>query len=355
MSESRSALLTTAERLFCDGQPASDNWDAAVDAGFPLLLVPEERGGLGADWGDLMAIARLAGFHAFSVPLPDMVAAGALLPESAGQQGAGVLAASAARTPEGGRFSGSIHGLSWGRCADYAITWNDEGAHAIALAGAALSRGNNPAGERHDDLHLRDAQAWQANGAVHPRLVGAAIRTAQIAGALARILELTIEHVNTREQFGRPIARFQAVQQNVALLASESAACDAAATAVADCLDQSPEGPLEDCPLEVAAGKLRACEAAIAAARIAHQIHGAVGFTAEHPLQRYTTRLIGWRSDFGTERYWASRLGKKVLALGSTGFWQELTSRKLCVEAPEIAAPTSSQAEAAPSSGGYGA
>lgn len=352
MSESRSALLATAERLFSNEDPSSDSWNAAVESGFPLLLVAEERGGFGGDWGDLMAIARLAGFHAFSVPLPDIIAAGVLLPESAAQQGAGVLSAFPGAAPEGGRFSGTIHGLPWGSRADYAIAWNDDGVHAITLAGATLSRGCSAAGEPRDDLHLRDAQAWQATGAVHPRLAGAAIRTAQIAGALARILELTIEHAITREQFGRPIAKFQAVQQNIALLASEAAACDQAATSAADYLEHGGEGPVDDCPLEIAAAKLRSCEAAVAGASIAHQIHGAVGFTAEHPLQRYTTRLIGWRSDFGTERYWASRLGEKVLALGSTGTWRELTSRKTWSQASEVAAPTSSRGEPAPSPSG---
>lgn len=354
MSDSRSALLATIERLFSDQGPGDDGWSAAVDAGFPLLLVAEARGGFGTDWGDLLAIARLAGFHAYSVPLADMIAAGAMLPDGAGQQGAGVVSASPVPAVQGGRFSGMLHGLPWGRRADYAVVWNSQSVYAVALAGATVSRGLNPAGEPRDDLDLGEAEAWQVTPSVHPLLFGAAIRTAQIAGALARILELTIEHATTREQFGRPIARFQAVQQNIAILASEAAACDAAAKSAADYLDHCQDGAPEECPLEIAAAKLRGCQAAVAVAGIAHQVHGAVGFAAEHPLHRYTTRLIAWRREFGTERYWASRLGEKVLALGSSGLWQELTSRKIWLESANFSGPTSSRTELTTSTSGSG-
>jgi alkylation response protein AidB-like acyl-CoA dehydrogenase len=65
--------------------------------------------------------------------------------------------------------------------------------------------------------------------------------------------------------------------------------------------------------MRVACAKARTSEAAVAAAAIAHAVHGAIGVTEEHDLQLYTRRLWAWRLDFGTEAYWAGVIGRRVL------------------------------------------
>jgi len=68
-------------------------------------------------------------------------------------------------------------------------------------------------------------------------------------------------------------------------------------------------------------------EAANEGAAIAHQTHGAIGFTAEHILHRYTNRLWAWRDEFGNEAQWAVRLGEHVAAHGADGLWPMLAVR----------------------------
>jgi hypothetical protein len=63
--------------------------------------------------------------------------------------------------------------------------------------------------------------------------------------------------------------------------------------------------------LEAASAKIRCSEAAEKGGAIAHQVHGAIGFTIEHILHRYTLRALAWRDDFGSESYWAVELGKR--------------------------------------------
>src|SRR6185312_13288779 len=107
-------------------------------------------------------------------------------------------------------------------------------------------------------------------------------------------------YANERVAFERPIGKFQAVQQNLARLAGETAAALAAAGSAADALAQATS--IDDALfLEAAAAKIRSAEAAAEGAAIAHQVHGAIGFTQEHVLHRYTLRLLGWRDDFGNE------------------------------------------------------
>ena len=79
--------------------------------------------------------------------------------------------------------------------------------------------------------------------------------------------------------------------------------------------------------LEAAAAKIRVGEAAGEGAAIAHQVLGAIGFTQEHTLHRFTRRLWAWRDDFGSESAWAVKLGQLVAAKGADGLWPMLAER----------------------------
>jgi acyl-CoA dehydrogenase len=167
----------------------------------------------------------------------------------------------------------------------------------VAPEEAGLEPASNLAGEPLDRAAVPDA----AGGDV--RRLGALLRAVQLVGAMERVQELTAAYVEERRQFGVPLARFQAVQQQLAALAGEVAS---ATTAV----EHAVEFPGD---VEVAAAKVRAGEAAAASAAIAHQLHGAIGMTDEHELGLYTRRLWSWRDDFGGEAEWARLLGGAVL------------------------------------------
>ena len=155
-------------------------------------------------------------------------------------------------------------------------------------------------------------------------LLSAAARAALIAGALDAVLDMSVGYAQEREAFGRPISKFQAVQHLLARLAGEAAAASVAAQAAGWALDRAAPS-IGDALLDVAAAKVRAGEAAGAGAAIAHQVHGAIGYTAEHELHRFTRRLWAWRDDYGTETFWAERLGHHVASAGADSFWGLLT------------------------------
>lgn len=154
-----------------------------------------------------------------------------------------------------------------------------------------------------------------------PKQDGALATVALISGALEMAMELSIEHANVRVQFGKPLSKQQAVQQSLAALAEETAAVAVAVGAAALARDQG------DADLEIAAAKLRANRAAGIGAAIAHQVHGAIGFTQDHLLHHTTAALAQWRSAFGNDAYWSARLGETVLSRGGRGLWEELTRR----------------------------
>ncbi|HZT50686.1 MAG TPA: acyl-CoA dehydrogenase family protein, partial [Stellaceae bacterium] len=299
-------------------------------AGLPLATVAEAKGGAGADLGDAMAILREAGRAAVPVPLAETMLAAWMLAESGLEVPRGPLAIAAAplsltRAGSGWRVAGTAHGIAWARqCERLVVLARDaEGARIalVPLVQAAITRGANLAGEPRDTVRLADAvpeRVAAAGAGVEAATLlrfGALARAAQMAGALEAVLELTVRYANERVQFGRPLARFQAIQQQVAVLATNVAAagvaCDAAIAAAA-------AGSGE---LAIAAAKARINEAATAAAAIAHQVHGAMGFTAEHPLHRFTTRLWAWREEFGDESFWWARLGATAAEAGADGLW----------------------------------
>lgn len=143
-----------------------------------------------------------------------------------------------------------------------------------------------------------------------PRELGAIVTAAQIVGALERVLEMTVAFANQREQFGRPIGKFQAIQHQLAVMAEQVAAARMAAQ-----IGCTADG-LQPDRLRAAVAKSRASEAAAVVAPMAHAIHGAIGITAEFDLQLYTRRLHQWRAEFGSELAWNRVLGQALLEEG---------------------------------------
>jgi acyl-CoA dehydrogenase len=138
---------------------------------------------------------------------------------------------------------------------------------------------------------------------------------------LEEALQLAVIYAGDRVQFGRPIGKFQAIQQQLALAAEQVAA---AGVAVASAVVAAGAG---DIAFAAGAAKLRVGEAAGKVADIVHQVHGAIGFTHEHRLHQLTRRLWSWRDEFGVESAWALELGRLAASQGADGIWPFLAQR----------------------------
>ena len=129
-----------------------------------------------------------------------------------------------------------------------------------------------------------------------------------------------MDYANERQQFGRALGKFQAVQQNLATFACEAGAANCAAMGAAQAMARG------NARFEIAAAKLRANRAVGIGTALAHQVHGGIGFTREYPLHPLTRRLWAWRSEFGNDSHWASELGQAIVARGADAFWSDLTA-----------------------------
>jgi acyl-CoA dehydrogenase len=350
MSETRDLVREAAERLFekhCTaetmrradgGELPQALWRALTEAGYTSALVPESAGGAGLEMSDALSLLFSAGRHAVPAPLAETMLAGWL------------LSAAGIPMPEGGpltvapvregdnltakrdgalwRIDGTATRVPWARqCGTIVVLAESDGKSVVALVAAAdcaIKDGNNVAGEPRDELVLSATKSLQAGvspiSAGAMRALGAVMRSAQMAGALQSVLETSVQYARERVQFGRPIGRFQAVQQNLAVLAGQAAAATAAAEAAIEAAAHNLAS------LAVATAKIRAGEAAGIGAAIAHQVHGAIGFTQEHRLHYSTRRLWSWRDEFGNEAYWARRLGGELAAAGADRLWHGITA-----------------------------
>lgn len=335
MSEHRTLLAETAARAFADltGDFAPD-WQTIEEAGLPWVMASEEHGGIGGGFGDAAVILAAAGRNAVALPIAEAIIAAALLAGTGTvMEGALSLAKHVAgtleQTGDGWRFSGTLEDVAFGQdCARIAAVIEQDGkafVFAVDRAEAkAATRKTDPADVPYDTLRFANAKAIAAPSAIWTaeRLFGAMAlaRAAQIGGAIDAALALSIEYVNQRQQFGRPLAKFQAIQHQIAVMVEEGAAANAAVMAACETADEA------EASFEMAAAKLRASMAAGQAASIAHQVHGAIGFTREYDLQRFTRRLWSWRSEYGNERTWSDVIGTRAARAGFDGFWPALTN-----------------------------
>ena len=311
MSENRTLLTDMAAGLFAElaGADFATVWPRLTEAGFATLLVPEEKGGFGGDWGDLFAVLRLAGQHALAAPLGETIVAHKLLAE------AGI------EPPEGAIALLDRGYASFGRDCAGVLAEGEGGLKLYPRTAIALTEGTSPDGNPRDKVAFTGEPTAVFASNADLRAKGAFVRVAQATGALEAGFQLAIDHVNTRVQFGKPLAKFQAVQQALAEASSEIAAVGASAQAAAAAFDAGDAG------FEIAAAKLRTNRAIEIAVPILHRVHGAIGFTIEYPLNRYTRRLMGWRSEFGNDAFWARTLGERTAKLGGVGLWREITAR----------------------------
>ena len=348
MNEMRNDLLHTVDRIFDEQCPRpvreaaeAGDWPAALwraldQVGLTRATLAEAAGGSGLEFGDAMLALRRSAYHAAPVPLAETMLAGRMLAAAGLAVPPGALSVAPVRTGDqlafvregsGTLVQGAAQRVPWGNlCAHAVVVGNLDGKGMVGLVSTAGSvRGveKNLAGEPRAQLafdrSLLLASAPLENAPARLEAEGALYRSVQMAGALERTLEYSLHYANERVQFGRPIAKFQAIQHMLAQLAGQVAAAGAAADAA---IEASAVVPHE---FAVAVAKSRAGEAAGKGAEIAHQVHGAMGYTREHSLHYLTRRLWSWRDEFGNETCWQSRIGRIVAAQGADALWPMLT------------------------------
>jgi acyl-CoA dehydrogenase len=317
------------------GGPPQMLWQQIIESGFADAMISEQSGGAGLGLSDAFSLFFLCGRHALPVPLAQTIVArsicalgGVAIPDEP------IAIAPMPVTSSGDTID--CRNVPFGKLAQWVLVSHagPSDAHTHLLLPASQASRTETGVNDSLQAHL----LWKdplSSGVVlegdGPWLeIAAAVTAALMAGAMDTVLQTTVRYAGERVQFGRPIGKFQAIQQQLSVLAELTTASRMAAEL--GCQETAAGTPNA---LAAAVAKARASEAAGTVVSIAHGVHAAMGITAEYDLQLYTRRLIEWRTDYGSAGYWNRRVGDAVLSSDAASTLEFMLPTFFPVAAPD--------------------
>lgn len=289
-----------AVRAIEGGQPAEALWDAIEESGFADALLPEADGGAGLSLAEAFPLLELCGAFVVPVPLAETMVARALLAQAGVARPGGSIALAHGRLQGDGTLV--CDRVGFGRVADWVLVGLGKTRLLLPVDAAASAAAVAPLDATLSWSAAAQATAQTVAGIADIRVPLACVLAAQLSGALMSVFTRTLQYANDRNQFGRPIGKFQAIQHQLSVISEHAFAARMAA--------QMGCGTDR---LRVAIAKARTSEAALEVAALSHSIHGAIGFTEEFDLQLYTRRLHAWRQAGGSESYWHDVVGCELV------------------------------------------
>lgn len=304
-----------------------DLWRHLDELGMVRLTGAEEHGGSGAGWFEAAELLAAAASNGVRIPLAehDLLACWLL-------EASGLPVGAAVRTVCMLDKNGIATEVPWAGAADRVVVgWRADGGHRvadIAVEQLTITAGTNLIGEPRDTV---EADLAGLQGTPIPlslvtqlRLKSGLVRSIQVCAALDRIVQLSIEHVSSRIQFGRPLSKFQAVQNLISDVAAEAALARAATEAA---LTAAVTNGWSATGLDFLVAVARSCagHATSVVVRNAHQALGAIGTTREHRLHEFTRAALAWRSEFGSVQYWDDQVTDAALFASAGGLWGLIT------------------------------
>ncbi len=285
-------------------------WSEIAGSGFLDVMLPEEKGGAGLSLKEAGNLFKLEGYFNLPVPFASTLLARSWL-DGSGQtipEGSVVIATMGVQISEGqGQIV--INKFPFGHRAARFLVLANQSCYLLAQEKAVV----------HEVYHagLFASVSWRLEEAIELEVSAQALEDlrnlAALAalvpsvGAMERIFEMTLEYANQRQQFGRPLSKFQAIQHQISVLAEQVWAARMAAQIACNSNNHHPD------PNLLAIAKYQVSFVSDQVADISHAVHGAIGITEEYALHFYTRRIREFKSEAGTQSYWAKRLGHHVL------------------------------------------
>jgi acyl-CoA dehydrogenase len=283
-------------------------WQTIENSGFADALRGEANGGAALSLSDAFPLLMLCGQYALPVPLAETIVARAWLDNQTTVVPTGSITLAMGTISDTGELS--CHNVTSGRVADWVLVGVQSSENFTLLLPRDQATQSSAAFPL--DANLTWPKRISPNSpylpAIDIRCHQAYIYASQLAGALMTIFDRTLQFANDRQQFGKPIGKFQAIQHQLSVMAEHVFAARMAAQIGSHSADATPELH------RVAVAKARTSEAALEVAALSHSIHGAIGFTAEFDLHLFTRRLHLWRQAAGSESYWHKVLGHALVS-----------------------------------------
>jgi acyl-CoA dehydrogenase len=323
---------------------AEDVWRPLAEAEIPWVGVAEDRGGAGGSLGDACAVVRQIGFYAAPVPVPETgLLAGALAAAYGLTIPRDVLSIAVPTHGDeltvdaSGRVTGVLQRVPWAhKAAAVVASAKAPGGPRLVVLGPGAGRLTNTpdlAGEprgrlEFDAVAVAPGQIADGGPDLDSEILlrGAVSRVQLIGGASQAVSRMAVKYAHERDQFGKKIGTFQAVSTRIARMVEEAEAAMLGAKLIGLRLESWNSASLAGLEFEIAAAKASAARSAAEVAKQAHQIHGAIGMTQEYSLHQFTRRLWVWAHEYGSQRFWTRRIGRRIAPGGAAAAWTTITS-----------------------------
>lgn len=332
-----------------DGDAARRAFQVLAGLGIPAVPLPEAEGGMGEGLGNAALVLEPLGHHALVTPFVETVCIPAAIAEcypgfrplhaalqSAAGGGAGAVLAwmeeargwsrsprstTARRQGEGWRLAGAKPLVRWGGgAAAFIVTatvdgeaglfWVPADCPGVTLTTHRAADGRNLTDVVLDDVMLPPDSRIDSGGggdAIDYALdAGASLSTVEAVGLMNRLLEMTVDYLKAREQFGGPLSRMQALQHRLVDIYADVECAWSLSHEAACCL--SREVPVDERRNTVSSAKAYVGRAGRRVGQEALQMHGAIGMTRDYPLGRYLQRLTAISLDYGDSDWHLGRL-----------------------------------------------
>lgn len=336
MINTEAMVAETATKIYTDlcgrevphqaeaGEYPQGLWDALAENGLPVAWVSEANGGFAADYDEVFGAIWASAQAASPVPFAETLVANWMLDRAGLAPADGTASfALSGRTPSAD--------IPFGIHADKIVLFDEthqeislfDNRLAVRSAEPALSPDGMTQFIFSGHLAEQSAKTHLPRRAVEAMIL--TVRAVQMAATMEAALNLSIDYVSQREQFGRPLSKFQAIQHQLAVAASECAAATMAATQAASAVARNSDNP-QNAWHEAVIAKVQIGHSVETVTVPFHQVHGAMGYTQEYDLHHYTRRLWAWRDALGNEHHWSKRLGEELAQTSPNQIWKGVTT-----------------------------
>ena len=304
-------------------------WNEIEKNGLPKISVKEKFGGYEIPFFSILPLIKIVNNHGTPLPLSETILSNYILSESDINPPNGIVTFATDTKNlqiKNNMISGEILSVPYLNLTKNLLIIHELNNVKKAILideinGEIINKKNFLAEPRYDikvkNLNIAEIRPIKNN--IDFNFLGAILRSAQMIGAMEKVLDLSINYCSERKQFGRALSKFQAIQHQISEMAVELSASSAALSTITEL------GLGEKNSNDTAILKIRAGFAAGKIIAISHQVHGAIGFTKEYELSYFTKNLNSWRNDFGNESFWEEFLGKRFLEKNNKNLWEYLT------------------------------
>jgi acyl-CoA dehydrogenase len=329
MSEFARELTDLIRNLAADAGDTGSVWGQVCELGLAGIGMPEDKGGSGGSLADLVVVVRELARAGLSTPIVEASTSSYAVDAAAGESFETIVVAPDLDVSSNA-VTANLTQVPFAERATGLVIVTASSVVTVPLAGESVT-----VEPSHDIADLPDARVNLAGASVAHISGGpgaaqvidrlALTRSAALLGTAWGAYELTRKYVMEREQFGAPLVKIPAVSTTLAQMAVRTrfaqSALDRATAACADA--HTPELHRFGA---VSAARINAATAATLVARTSHQLHGAVGITAEYDLHRYTSKLWALRDADQSEFAYCGRLGARVREKGEIELWDSISA-----------------------------